>query len=497
MAGTVVAAVAVTSFAFNGTGAGAATTPNSQSVGRFVDGSVGGSPLESLLDIKDARAVNPGSVSDQNPLDVKLFNALDIPLTHALQLPKLAGINLGAANQVAVAKSDGYSYGASGAVANSGGVSVGGNNSAYPADASIDLTPTGIAGNAASGLDALGGVTVKLGAVSALASTPVGVDKGSSTNYQIAGLKIVAGSPLLGSLLKPLTSALGGLLGSLGGAAGLPGLPSSCLLSSVPDTSTLTLDKGAIVIDVANASLTIDLEKLLAGLKLNLNKLKPNTDLIQLLVKYIADPNGLAKGIEDTINDLLGPLETQFTDCTTALGPLGGLLSTLLTTLTGLQATLESTVTTLLSTLTSAVGADPLKPLADILTQLVDIGVNVQPNGPKGDYTDALKATPAQDTSVVAGQTVVRAIEVNVLGKKTLNLALANAAAGPSNPQAAPPTSTTTITAPPSTAIPTGVPAGLGTKGGSPATPLILLLVGLLAAGGGVTAHRLRGRRSH
>ena len=62
VAGTVVAAVAVSSFAFSGTNAGAATLPNAQSVGRFLDGSLAGTtPIQSIADVKDARAVSPGA----------------------------------------------------------------------------------------------------------------------------------------------------------------------------------------------------------------------------------------------------------------------------------------------------------------------------------------------------------------------------------------------------------------------------------------------------
>jgi hypothetical protein len=43
------------------------------------------------------------------------------------------------------------------------------------------------------------------------------------------------------------------------------------------------------------------------------------------------------------------------------------------------------------------------------------------------------------------------------------------------------------------TALPTGVPAGAGTHGGSPVLPLTLLLLGLVFAGGGVAAYRMRG----
>src|SRR4051794_6812164 len=126
--------------------AGAATAPNAQSAGNFLDATIGGNPIDSIAKLAFARAQNPGSVTDQNPLDVTVLNAINLPLTGALQLPKLAGINLGAVNQVALAKSDGESYGAAGAVLNSGGVSVGGDNNPPPAGASIDLCASALNG---------------------------------------------------------------------------------------------------------------------------------------------------------------------------------------------------------------------------------------------------------------------------------------------------------------------------------------------------------------
>jgi len=486
----------VSSFAFSGTGAEAASLPNSQSVGRFVDGAVGTTPIESIANVKDARAVNPGSVSDQNPLDVNVLKTIDLPLTGALKLPGLLGIKLGAANQVAVAKSDGYSYGASGAVSNSGGASIGGDDNAFPADATIDLSASGIAGPAGKAGDVLGGVKVQLGAVAALAQTPAGVAAGSSTKYEIAGLKLVAGSPLLASLLKPVTTTLGKLLTALASVSSkiLPG-QCSLLTGDIPDISLLG---GGIVLSAADGGLTIDLAKVLDELGVNLNSLPANTDLLRYLLNYITSPDGLAKGLTDAINSILNPLEDQFTKCEDAINALpliGPILKTLVKTLIAQQPKLEAAITGLLAKLATAAGSNPLKPIADVLTKILDIGVNVQPNGPAGDYTDPLKATPAQDTDPVAGQTVVRAIEVNLLGN-AINLALGNAAAGPSAP-AAPPTSSAPPASSSNPGVPTGVPAGFGTKGGTPALPLVLLLVGLIVAGGGVTAQRLRVRRNH
>jgi hypothetical protein len=121
--------------------------------------------------------------------------------------------------------------------------------------------------------------------------------------------------------------------------------------------------------------------------------------------------------------------------------------------------------------------------------------VNVQPNGPAGSYRSPLRATPDQATPVVAGQTVVRALEIDLGGGSGVSLALANAAAGPSS--AAP---VVTAPAPTSTApvkhdhvVPTGVPAGQGPIGGGTSElPLVLLVVGIAFAGAGALAWRVR-----
>ena len=201
-------------------------------------------------------------------------------------------------------------------------------------------------------------------------------------------------------------------------------------------------------------------------------------------------------------------------DCTPP-GPFAVGLQALLNTLTGAISTVTSAVGTALKSVTDAIA-----PLLTALKGVIDIGVNVQPNGPAGTYTSPLAATPKQGTSVVDGQTIVRAIEVDLLstlqsipvanfaagkvqakalaGSSLLSLALANAAAGPSTAPAAP--SNSSSAAPTSSAantnLPTGVPAGAAGHGGSPVLPLVLLLLGLTLAGGGVVSYRMRGKFS-
>lgn len=479
VAGVAATTVTVAGVAFaGGQGAGAATAPAAQSVGNFLDATLGGQPLDPIAKLKYANAVAPGSQSVQNPLDATLLNALNLPLTGALQLPQLLGITLGAANQVAVAHPDGYSYGASGLVNNSGGVSVGGNNAAFPASATIDLTGSN---NPLAGIATL---QAKIGAVSALAQTPVGVGKPGATSYNIAGVQLVATSPLLKSLLSPVAGGVGGLGGLLAPITQALGglLPAQCQINGTISNG-ISLANGGVVIDIANASLTIDVEKILQTLKLDLNNLPANTDLL----KYVIDnlPTILSQGLGGLLTSIINPL----TACLN-VPALGGLLKSLTDPLTALLGQLG----TALQGVTNGLGA-----ITDGLANLVSIGVNVQPNGPKGTFTSAMQATPKQGTPVVAGQTIVRAVEVKLLGGKLASVALANAAAGPSAgvaPTTAPAGSTSApaTSGAPNTNVPTGVPAGKAAGYGVPTLPLVLAAMGLLMAAGGAAAWKVRGK---
>jgi hypothetical protein len=490
-------------------GASASAAPIAQSVGRLVDGSVGGNAIQTLADVKDARAYVPGITTVQNPLDANLLNNIEVPLTGALQLPSIAGINLGAANQLAVAKSDGYSYGAAGAVSNSGGVSIGASGTPYPSDAQFNLDASALPSlptlpiPGGSPLGALGTVSVKVGAVSALAQTLTGgkiVPLGSN-HYEIAGLKIVASSPALGGLLSTLASqstALTGLLAPVTSALGAA-TPASCSITSGTLPATMSLDSGAVKIDAATGSLTIDVAALLQTLHLNLNTLAPNTDLLKYLLANL--PTILSTGLENVVTGIVNPLETAFAGCVSALGPLAGVLGQVLTTLTTGQATIESTINTVVSTLSNSAPGG-LGALADGLKQLLDIGVNVQ-SGPGAGTTNTtypfashLKATADQAVSPVAGQTVIRAIEVDVLGAQVAAVSLANASAGPNTAVVAPtPTPTTTSPVNPTT-VPTAVSAGQANHG-MPAGPVVLLVLGLGLAAAGAVAYRFRSIRFH
>jgi hypothetical protein len=502
-AATLTAAAVATA---GGGAAGAATPPNAQSAGNFLDATLGGNPIDQIAKLAFARAQNPGNVTDQNPLDVTALNTIHLPLTGVLQLPKLLGIDLGAANQTALAKSTGESRGSAGAVLNSGGVSVGGGGE--PANATIDLCASAISGGqcTTTGADALGRVQLGVGAVASIARTPefgpalasgwpAGCAQSEPTCYDIASLGLQLSSPALGNLLGQVNSTLSGVVTQLGTALGpiltvLNGLnlnlPASCILSPGTLNNVLSFEGGAVSINVTNASLTIDLEALLAQAGLDLNNLPPNTDLVSWLLDHLTDI--LTTGLTNLINGLVNPLTTTLNNCVPALNALtnavSNLVGALTTAITNLKGTLDGVLGPIL---------DALNPLTGALGNLLDIGVNVQPQVSSGDFTSNLDTNPKQGMvpPPVPYQHTVRAIEIQVLGDG-LTVALANSSAGPSHGPvvccAPPPTSSV-----PPTNIPTGVPAGEGTHGGSPLLPIVLLALGVMFAAGGFVSYRMRG----
>jgi hypothetical protein len=280
-------------------------------------------------------------------------------------------------------------------------------------------------------------------------------------------------------------------------------VPKSCSVNS-QTLSTIELDGGAVTINPADGSIGVDLAALLKQLGVDLNTLPANTDVLAYLLNYLTSAKGLATGAQDALHGIFDPLQAQFTTCLAAFtkkfpGALSNALQSVLDALTAGQQQIEDAINKGVDQLASAGGANPLAPLADGLKQALDIGVNVQPNGKAGTFASALKATPDQATPVIAGQTIVRAVEINFIpaagGSPAATLALGNAAAGPSTPgkPAAPPVTQPHHPAgPPATRIPTGVPAGEGTHGGSPSLPLVLLALGAAMAGVGAIAWRVR-----
>ena len=472
-----------------------AATVRAQAVGRFLDGSLGGKPLQQVVDIHDARATNPGTTSAQNPLDVTLFGQADIPLSGKLQAPGNNVFHVGAANQVAIARANGHSFGAAGAVANQGGAAIGGQHG-YPADATLNLSgaafpsaPLPLPGG--DGAAALGGLTASIGAVTAKAATPAGFGTGATTHYSIAGLKLTLASPSLGGVLTQLADALSQPAPVPSSPLPGPGLPTACSFKGQA-LAPLSIAGGAISIDPTSGSLTIDVAALLRVLGTNLNGLPANTDLLALVTDYLASSKGLAAGLRSALVTSFATQKQNFLDCATAIStnfpkPLQDVVAQFLAAVQTGQQQLTDALGQVSSQLGG--GSNPFQPLVDGLKQALQIGVNVQPDGAHGTYRSPLDATPDQATPVVAGQTLVRALEID-LGGGQVSLALANAAVGPSSAPPAPPAPATPAAVRHNHVVPTGVPAGKGPIGGGPNTPLVLLVIGLALAIAGGAVYR-------
>ncbi len=285
--------------------------------------------------------------------------------------------------------------------------------------------------------------------------------------------------------------------------SGVPGFPKNACSFKVQALSPISIAGGAITIDPTTGSITVDFAALLNTLGANLNTLPANTDLLAYLLNYLGSANGLSAGLQAVLSQTFTTQKQNFVNCATAISkkfpsPLNGLVKTFFDQITSGQTQLTKALNGAIAKIGSAGGKHPFAPLVSGLKQALQIGVNVQPNGPRGSYTSPLKATPDQATPVVAGQTIVRAIEIDLGGGQGADIALANAAAGPSS-QPAPPPAPTSGAVKHNHVIPTGVPAGKGPiGGGSPQLPMVLLLIGLvLAAAGGASglAWKLRPHR--
>lgn len=360
--------------------AGAATAPVSQGTGRFLSGTVGGQSLDQVAAIKGATAVNYGgqSVRVANPLTASaLGGAVNVPLTGALQIPGGGIANFGAVNQIAQANPDGSAYAASGAVANSGGISAGGQNGAQQANATLNL--------ASLGGGALGNVVLSTGALSAVATEAPGTSTSTcskaSGRYQIGSLTLDLTSPALAQAFGPVITQVDALLHT-GGFNG-------------PSITQLTTfgNGGAISGNLSTGALRIDIGALVG----NLNNLPPNTHLGPYLV------DALGTQVPALVNAQIKAFITKLTASIGAAGPV------LKPVLTQLFNQLSSPMTTAAAQLSTA-----LAPAAQQLEAGLDLIANGQ-NCAAGRFTE---------TSLVV-----------LLGQGSgAQLNLAAAAVGPSQP---------------------------------------------------------------
>ena len=533
------------------TGASAAAEPISQSEGRFLTGTVVGQSFDSVAAISGEAAQYPNDVGpNENGLSASVLGqALSTPLSN-ISVPLPGGVTFGAVGQYANAKKDGSATASSGLIGSNGGINVAGSGNSNVATIDLANLP-----GASSLTNTLGDLTLKVGAVSSQAkqaafgekladpsaSCTGGTykrvsDSDQAGSYQFSNLTLSATSPLLTSLGTTLTNAYSTLSTAFNTAANNT-LTGVVTVSGVPTATnfkqalTVSLAGGGVTASLADGSLTIDLAKILKSVHLDINNLCPNTSLTSYLSSALA---GLPSAIDDLVTNLgskvtaaLGKATITVAGVPISAQTLTGLISTTTDQFPSL-ATYSNSVTTPLNT--------ALQPAVEAISNnLLALTANSQnetsgtftvaalvlklvPNGGSLPTVPGLPTLPALTGLVAAIQhngaapatsvTLVSArlaapLAAAPTGTPVLQLNLAASAVTNNVPAAAAPTSSTS-SAPASsgvsaTDLPTGVPAGAAGHqgGGSPVLPIVLVLIGLVLAGGGVTAYRGRGKFSH
>lgn len=351
------------SFAANG-----ADATKSYSTGRFLTGSIGGTNLDTLAQLRGVTAANPGNAgANKNPLDLTVLSALPINIPGGLNLDLakfLSGSGAaGAINQYASAESTSKAIGASGAVNDSGAALT--TNGGVPADAKVSLKNGPLSGIN----DNLASVDLGIGALSSNTT----VDKGNpSRSYKIAGVNLQVGVPLIGTLVNQLSTAVAPVkaadnitlsasqvcplvgntlnvttttlltqldslnLGALAdlldpilnnplapitdvdlcnvnpllsGVQGLTAGLDQLIKVQVTGLDQLTtglsnFSSGGVSVDLNTGKITLDLEQILSAAGVNLNQLPPNTNLLQYITTGLVSDK-ITKVLDKAINDLV------------------------------------------------------------------------------------------------------------------------------------------------------------------------------------------------
>lgn len=481
---------------------GSGSTPLSSSAAQILNGEIAGTNLSTIAELKGITAQNFGgaTVTTDNTPNVDLLNsALSVPLGQLKSALSgaIPGLSLsGLVEQKVVAKADGSATG-------------------NASTAGLGLNLSSLTGGAT---DALATLNLSLAAVTAHAAqgtAPGGAQTGSCT---VAGLNLDLTVPLLKTLLstlstalKPLSTLTSTLNTALGPLASLvqiqnydasgtvhDGLPS--LTDLLTDVGTLSIEKGAVTINLVDGTVHISVGDLLQQLGLNFCS-KPNNNILdQVASSLMTDlPKALTTLVNNlgtTVDDLLAvcPAGGPDVSCITlkALNgsvDLSSALGTITKALTGTSGVL-TTLTSALGSVTSVLGT-LVKSLADALTSVVSVIANVQTTS-GGVFSETALQVNLLSGSPTA--TLPTLPTLAVASDPLLQLNLANASVGPQS--VAPATSTP----PPSSSTPTSTPpvkVDAGRPGPADGSFPVVWVGLILLLSGGVGAFFLRTRARH
>ncbi|MDH6182292.1 hypothetical protein M2152_002474 [Microbacteriaceae bacterium SG_E_30_P1] len=323
----------------------------SQGEGRLLTASLLGTPIDGLLELAGATAVNATgepTVVANVPLDATALGALNIQVAPGIGLFGDTGlIRLGAVGQYAEARPDGSSVAFSGTV------------SAAPGLLDIETTPEGSnvgtpgAGDSASitvGTAALLGgadlvnLNIGIGAVAASAQQlPGGVP--ATGDYTISDLSVGVGGTLLDSTLSQLSPIL------------------TTLLGTVTTLTGVTIENPV----TPGGTIEVTLDELLAAAEVaSLNELPEGTNLLQYL------PEALVTKLTSIVSGLL----TEVSALVATFPLVGALLQAAIDLANGL-------LTPILTNLATALGG----PLGTAIDGLAQLDVNNKTTNPDGSFT--------------------------------------------------------------------------------------------------------------
>ncbi|WP_157432506.1 choice-of-anchor G family protein [Aeromicrobium sp. Root472D3] len=472
---------AAVSFSANG-----ADATKSYSTGRFLTGSIGGTNLDSLAQLRGVTAANPGNAgANKNPLDLTVLSALPINIPGGLNLDLAKFLSAsgaaGAINQYASAESTSKAIGASGAVNDSGAALT--TNGGVPADAKVSLKNGPLSGIN----DNLASVDLGLGAVSSNTT----VDKGNpSRSYKIAGANLQVGVPLIGTLVNQLSTAvapvkaadditlsaaqicplvgntlnvttttllaqldsldLGALADLLDPILNNPAAPITgvdlCavnpLLSGVQGltagldqlikvqvtgldqltTGLANFSSGGVSVDLNTGKITLDLEQILTAAGVNLNQLPPNTNLLQFITTGL-----ISEKITSVLDKAISDLVTNLGKVDVSVTLADTALPIKLTDLTG------QLVPPLVQALTQATSAvtqlgtpidAALSQLVPSLNSLVELTANNQSQSKTPTLSTGTVNAGSISAAAVGDYYRTSALKINVL-RSSLNVELA------------------------------------------------------------------------
>jgi hypothetical protein len=385
VAGGLVAVLGVAAIASSGGGAaGASTSYTTHASGRYLSGTIGGNSLDTIAGIEGETATNPhgGSrVVHRNSLNAEVLDgATEVPLQNGLQLPGQGVLHLGAVAQYAEADPTGEAIGAAGAIADNGGIGVGGTKGA-PSDATLDLSGLG-----GKNLASLLNLKATIGAISAHAHQASGGHGKQTGNYEIAGLRLELDLPKLADLLKPVLTTVQPLLDTLTTEINNLGnlLPPGAVTVSFPSLShvldsltDVSLLNGGVVVDLKHGKIIVDVEKILQAVGLDLNNLPPNTSLLPYVVDALT--KAVPKAISDLASSLVDTITTQVIDeitVTVAGVDVTGSNSNVANLISTLAGSLGGALSTVLTGLDTF--SDQLGPVFAVLNKILEIIVNGQ-----------------------------------------------------------------------------------------------------------------------